>query len=249
MAAEHGSVIFQEETMTAEEIVCELESLAKPSIKSVLLKHGIAEPLLGVKIEDLKKIQKRVKMDYQLALDLYDTGIYDAMYLAGLIADDRRMTKRDLKKWVKNATSVPMCGSVVSWVAAESLHGWDLALEWIESSKEPFVVSGWTTLSSLVAIKDDAELDLVKLEELIHRVQSEIHDAPNGVRYAMNSYVISVGSYVKSLTEVAIKAAKKIGKVSVDFGETSCKVPFAPEYIEKVRTRGTIGKKRKTAKC
>ena len=34
--------------------------------------------------------QKRIKMDYQLALDLYETGNYDAMYLAGLIADDAR---------------------------------------------------------------------------------------------------------------------------------------------------------------
>jgi hypothetical protein len=32
--------------------------------------HGAQEPCLGVKVEDMKKIQKRVKMDYQLALDL-----------------------------------------------------------------------------------------------------------------------------------------------------------------------------------
>ncbi len=76
--------------MNAAEIVQELKSLGSESIKKVLLKHGIAEPLFGVKVEELKKIQKRIKKDYQLALDLYDTGIYDAMYLAGLIADDRQ---------------------------------------------------------------------------------------------------------------------------------------------------------------
>ena len=57
------------------------------------LKHGAREPFFGVKVEHLKKIQKRIKKDYQLALDLYDTGISDAMYLAGLIADDEKMTK------------------------------------------------------------------------------------------------------------------------------------------------------------
>jgi hypothetical protein len=46
-----------------------------------------------------------------------------------------------------------------------------------------------------------------------------------------------------------MQTAKAIGEVSVDLGDTSCKVPFAPEYIEKVRKRGAIGKKRKTAKC
>ena len=51
-------------------------------------------PAENQKIEDLKKIQKRIKKDYRLALDLYDTGIHDAMYLAGLIADDAKMTKQ-----------------------------------------------------------------------------------------------------------------------------------------------------------
>jgi hypothetical protein len=56
-----------------------------------------------VAISELKKFQKRIKKDYQLALDLYDTGNYDAMYLAGLIADDARMTRKDLQRWVEKA--------------------------------------------------------------------------------------------------------------------------------------------------
>jgi 3-methyladenine DNA glycosylase AlkD len=39
--------------------------------------------VFGVKIGDLKVIQKKVKKDHQLAMELFDTGIYDAMYLAG----------------------------------------------------------------------------------------------------------------------------------------------------------------------
>src|SRR5256885_6373361 len=117
--------------MTAAEIVQELKPLGSESIKKVLLKHGIKEPLLGVKIEELKKIQKRIKKDYKLALDLYDTGIYDAQYLAGLIADDPRMSKADLRKWLHGANSAPIRENTVPWVAAESCHGRELALEWI----------------------------------------------------------------------------------------------------------------------
>ena len=46
-----------------------------------------------------------------------------------------------------------------------------------------------------------------------------------------------------------MQTALKIGKVSVDVGDTACKIPYAPDYIEKIKKRGTIGKKRKTAKC
>ena len=89
--------------MTAKEILEELRKLGSESVKKVLRNHGVQEPFFGVKIGDLKKIQKRIKCDYQLAFDLYDTGNYDAMYLAGLIADDAKMTKKDLNRWVKTA--------------------------------------------------------------------------------------------------------------------------------------------------
>jgi 3-methyladenine DNA glycosylase AlkD len=236
--------------MTAKEILAELKPLGSESYRKVMLNHGVKEPLFGVKISDLQKIRKRIKKDYQLALDLYDTGNYDAMYLAGLIADDAQMTKRDLKRWIANATThPPLTSSTVPWVAAGSPHGWELALEWIDSKKSLTADAGWATLWSLVSIKDDSELDLPKLKQLLERVRKSIHQAPDDVRYQMNSFVIAVGSYVKSLTETAMQTAKKIGPVTVDMGNTSCRVPFAPDYIRKVQERGSIGKKRKSAKC
>jgi 3-methyladenine DNA glycosylase AlkD len=235
--------------MTTAEIVKELRALGKDSYKKVLLKHGIKEPLFGVKIEELKKYQKRIKKDYQLALDLYETGIYDAMYLAGLSADETKMTAKDLQHWLAKTNCIPLCGSTVAWVAAESGHGWDLALEWIESKTELVATAGWATLSSLVAVRQDTDLDLARLKQLLARVQKTIHEQPDRVRYCMNGFVIAVGTYVRQLTDLALKTGEKIGKVSVDTGDTSCKVPSAPEYIEKARKRGGIGKKRKTARC
>jgi len=84
---------------------------------------------------------------------------------------------------------------------------------------------------------------------LLKRVQAEIHQAPNRVGYCMNGFVIALGCYVAALSEAAIQAGQKIGKVVVDVGDTSCKVPFSPDYIAKVAQRGSLGKKRKTTKC
>jgi len=235
--------------MTAEEILEQLKPLGKDTYKKVLQNHGVKEPFFGVKIEDLKKFQKRIKKDYRLALDLYDTGVYDAMYLAGLIADDPKMTKKDLRHWAEKASCAALNEYTVPWVAAESLHGHELALEWIESKKESIAASGWATFSGLMAIKDDAELDLAELKQLLQRVQKTIHQQPNRVRYVMNSFVVAVGSFVPALTDVALQTAAKIGPVTVDMGGTACKVPSAAEYIQKVQKRGAIGKKRKTVKC
>jgi 3-methyladenine DNA glycosylase AlkD len=234
---------------TAQAILDELKPLGSESYKRTLSRHGVREPVYGVKIEHLKKIQRRVKKDYQLALDLYDTGVYDAMYLAGLIADERRMTRKDLQRWLDRATSAALCGYTVAWVAAESAHGRELALEWIESKKPDVATAGWNTLSGVVALRPDDELDLKELKRLLARVAKTIHASPDGVRYAMNGFVIAVGAYVAPLSDDAVAAARKIGTVDVDMGDTSCQVPDAAASIEKVRQRGTIGKKRKTVRC
>src|SRR5882762_7116379 len=186
--------------MTAKTILEEIKPLGSPSYKKVLFNHGVAEPCFGVKIEELKKIQKRIKKDYQLALDLYDTGVYDAMYLAGLIADDEQMTRKDLQKWVRQAGPA-LASFTVPWVAAGSRYGRELSLEWIASDKELVASAGWATLSSLVAIKEDAELDQTELKQLLRQVQQSIHQAPNEVRKHMNGFVIAVGSYVKPLKD------------------------------------------------
>ena len=236
--------------MSAKQILGELKSMGSESYKKMLFKnYGVKEPCFGVKIGDLKKIQKRVKKDYELALDLYDTGNYDAMYLAGLIADDARMTKKDLQRWVEKAYAGALPGATVAWVAAGSPHGHELALEWIESRKPMVAAAGWSTLSSLVALRPDDELDLPELKRLLQRVQKTIHKAPDAVRYAMNGFIISAGGYVAPLTELAIRTGETIGPLTADLGDNDCQFFFAPDYIRKVQKHGSIGKKRKTVKC
>ena len=235
--------------MTAEAILAELKPLGKDSYKKILLNHGVREPVYGVSVENLKKIQKRIKKDHDLALALYDTGVYDAMYLAGLIADDARMTKKDLQRWVDRANGNQLCAFTVPWVAAGSPHGWDLATKWIDSKKEHEAIAGWATLGGIVSVAADDDLDLAALKRLLKRVQDTIHQQPDAVRYQMNGFVIAVGSYVAPLSDLALQTGERIGTVTVDVGDTACKVPFAPDYIRKVRQRGAVGKKRKTAGC
>ena len=235
--------------MNAAEIMKELKSMGSESYKNVLVKHGATEPFYGVKIGDMKKIVKKVKKDYQLALDLYDTGISDAMYLAGLIADDAKMTKKDLQNWVKKAPWLMISEYTVAWVAAESNHGYELALEWIESKDEKIAVAGWSTLAGIVSMKPDEELDKKQIKSLVQQVEKTIYSAPNRVRYVMNTFIICVGSYITEFNSLAKETAKRMGTVMVDMGGTSCKVPSAVEYIKKVEERGNLGKKKKTVKC
>ena len=72
--------------MTAKEVLEELKGYGNEGTKSIFVKHGAREPYYGVKVQDVKKIQKKIKQDHNLSLELYASGNSDAMYLAGLIA-------------------------------------------------------------------------------------------------------------------------------------------------------------------
>jgi len=137
----------------------------------------------------------------------------------------------------------------VPWVAVESPHGHELALQWIQSPKEHVACAGWCTLSGLVATQPDSALDLKEIESLLKTIEKGIHTAPNRVRYTMNNFIIHVGTYVQPLLKQAKATAQKVGPVSVDVGDTACKVPLATEYIAKVESMGRTGQKKKTIRC
>jgi len=146
--------------MTSQEVLQELEEYGNEQTKKTLLKHGAKEPFFGVKVQDLKKILKKTKKDHALALELYATGNSDAMYLAGLMADEKVMTKKDLNDWVGQAYWSFLSEYTVPWLAAETDHGFVLGMKWIKSKKENVAVAGWFTLANYASINADENLDI-----------------------------------------------------------------------------------------
>lgn len=235
--------------MTAQDVLDELERLGNPGIKKTYLRHGAPEPIFGVKIGDMQLLKKKLMNNQKLAMELYDTGVSDAMYFAGLICDPKQMTKADLNRWLKGAKWYMHADYTVAWVASESKHGRELAVTWIDSPKELVAQAGWSTYASIVSITPDDELDQKEITGLLERVKKEIHTAPNRVRYVMNGFVIAVGCFCAPLSAKAKAVAKAIGTVTCDMGDTECKVPSAPDYIAKVEKMGRVGKKKKEARC
>ena len=235
--------------MTLDDVMKELAAKANPSTKKTYLRHGAPEPLFGVRIGDLKPLQKKLRCRQDLALELYSTKNSDAMYLAGLIADGAKMTRKQLDQWAAGATWHMIAGYTVAWVAAEHPQAIEIARKWIDSPRELTAISGWATLGSVVSTVPDQDLPLKELGALLDRVAKTIQSAPNRVRSAMNSFIICCGTYVAPLGDKAIATARKIGVVEVDMGETACQVPEAESHILKCRRGALVAPKRKTTRC
>lgn len=236
-------------SISYEEIMEKLKELGNEETARIYGNREMNLEIYGVKIADLKKITKKVKKNHDLSLQLYNSGVYDAMYLAGLIADETKMTEEILNEWVNHSNSHLIAEYTVPWVAAESAYGLELGLCWIDSSDELIKAAGWACLTSLVMIKADEDLDYHLLKKLLYRVRDTIARADNREKFTMNGFVIGIAAGYKPLLNEAKEVAIDIGKVKVYMGKTSCKVPFAPEYIKKMEDKGYIGKKRKQARC
>jgi len=235
--------------MTANEILIELEKYGDAQTKKTLLKHGAREPFFGVKVGDLKKILKKTKKNHELSLELYRTGNSDAMYLAGLMADEHKISESQLDEWIDKAYWFYLSEFAVPWVASETDFGFDIGLKWTQSDQERIASAGWVTLAYYAGVNEDKDLDIQSYSQLLDKVVQEIHHSQNRVRFAMNGFVIAIAVFIKDLTDKANTVAGKIGKVSVDMNGTASKVPLATEYIQKAIEMGQVGKKRKTARC
>lgn len=234
---------------TVDQVMKQLKKKGSEQTRKIFARHGATDDMYGVKVADLKVIAKSIKGNQDLACELYDTGNYDAMYLAGLVADGKQMTKKQLDSWARTAGWQMVSEYTVPWVASESPHAHDMAMKWIGAKKEHVASAGWSTYAGIVTTTPDEELDVREIKALLKRIEKEIDGAPNRVRYTMNGFVIAVGAYVAPLMKQARATAKKLGKVEVDMHGTACKVPVALDYIAKIESMGRAGKKRKTIRC
>lgn len=235
---------------TIKQVMAALEKKGDPRRLGTFGNHGAPpDKMFGVSVADMKVIAKQIKGNQELAYALYETGNGDAQYLAGMVADGSQMKKGQLDAWARGALWQMVSEYTVPWVATESHFARDRALKWMKARKESVATSGWNTYAGHVTVTPDEELDLDEIEGLLDHVADDIDGALNRVRYTMNGFVISVGAYVKPLTKRAKAVARSLGKVDVQMGGTSCKVPLALEAITKIETMGRVGKKRKTIKC
>jgi len=217
--------------MTLAEAMRELEQAGSEQTRKTYRRHGVTGPQFGTSFATLKVLKKRIGVDHELALALWQTGNFDARNLAVKVVDPQRLTPAELDRWARDSASVRMCASYVGMIASEGPHAAAKLARWANAGDDGERRSFWALLAQLAA-RDESIADPVFLDWLT-KIERSIHSAPNGDREAMNQAVIAIGTRNASLRKAALAAAKRIGKVEVDHGDTECKTPDAATYIEK----------------
>jgi 3-methyladenine DNA glycosylase AlkD len=136
---------------TVSKVLTELRKKGSAQTRKIYSRHGAPDDMFGVKVADLKTVAKTIKGNQDLALQLYDSGNSDAMYLAGLVADGSQMSKKQLNDWASKANWYMISEYTVPGVATENENAQALAMKWIKSKKANVASSGWATYAGVLA--------------------------------------------------------------------------------------------------
>lgn len=221
--------------MNAVEILASLKKSGKPQTAAIYKRHGAGENVFGTLTSEIAKLQKKIKVDHRLAMELWSTGNAEARILALQIADPGRLSSADADRLVREG-QIRFVGSYLAALIGRSPSGKETMTSWMASSEEFTREMGYAILSA--KLKDEPDfLSEAEAERIVNTIEKEIHGSPNWARQAMNGALIAIGVYKPLCRNKAIDAAKRIGKVKVDHGETNCKTPEAASYIEKAADR------------
>lgn len=216
--------------MDLDTVLSTLREKGKPNTAKIYARHGVKDPTFGVSYADLYKLVKAIKQDHALACGLWATGNHDARVLATMIADPEAFSADELDAWLAVCLDSAIEGAVARMTARRK-DALAIGLRWIDLPGEFASTAGWFVLSG---ITERGGLPEKEAARLLERIQKKIHGAQNRTRYGMNNALIAIGGYIESLRDKALAAARAIGKVDVDHGETCCKTPDAAEYIMKM---------------
>ena len=216
-------------------VLAELEALGTAQNRKVYARHGVSDPMFGVSFAHLRKLGKKLRPDHDLARALWASGNHDARVLALAVADPAQTDRAEIEAWAENLGNYVLIDEMAAFVARTPfLDG--CAEDWIADDSEWMASAGWTLVAQQALAGSDALPDQY-FEMRLASIEAGIATTANRVRHCMNGALIAIGGRNESLRESATAAARRIGPVVVDHGETSCKTPEAVAYIDRMWAR------------
>ena len=140
--------------MNAQEILSTLEKLGKPQTAAIYQRHGSGDNVFGVLTTEIGKLQKKIKVDHALAMQLWKTKNAEARVLALQVADAQKLTRTEADGLLKDGP-VRFIGRYLSGLVARSPIAEKTMRDWMKSPDESTRELGYVILG--VRLRDDPD--------------------------------------------------------------------------------------------
>jgi 3-methyladenine DNA glycosylase AlkD len=194
---------------TVNEVMEQLKSKAKKDQLEGMARFAIVgDQRLGVSVPDMRKLAKDIGKDHQLALDLWDTGVPEAMIVAGMIAEPEKLTEAQMEVWVVDINSWDICDQVCMNLFEKTPLAEKKIYEW-SVREEEFVKRASYALIACLAWHDKEASDEA-FTQYFPVIVAGATDERNFVKKAVNWALRNIGKRNQALNKEAIKVAKEI---------------------------------------
>ncbi|WP_418636882.1 DNA alkylation repair protein [Winogradskyella sp.] len=168
----------------------------------------ISNNSLGIYHKDLKVIAKEIGTDNQLALQLFESGIYEARLLCSKLFKPKDVTEELMEKWVKTFENWEICDSFCMGLFSKSNFALAKILEWSQREPEFEKRAAFATLASYCMA--DKTSDNALFEQFLSIIKREAHDERLYVKKAVNWALRNIGKRNVDLNLKAIEVANDI---------------------------------------
>lgn len=193
------------------DILDELKSLANPENVKGMARFGISsQNTLGIAMPVIRNMAKEYRRNHELALELWDSGIHEARILAALIDDPKKVTERQIERWVSEFDSWDVCDQCCMNLFDKTPFALKKIFEWSER-EEIFVKRAAFALMATTAVHNK-KLDDEEFIEFFPIIIAKSDDDRNFVRKAVNWALRQIGKRSMYLNRKAIEAAEEILK-------------------------------------
>lgn len=174
----------------------------------------------GIGLTQLRKLAKQIGRDHKLAMQLWKSDIYDAKII-GLLVDDPQQVSREQAEQQVDQLNAGMLSHVFAScdaTLAKTPFAFELARDWTESKDPVRRRCGYSLLYEL-SKKNPKGMDDAYLLGRIDHIRNAIHGEEMWVREAMGAALMGIGKRNKQLNKAAVRAAKAIGPIDIDYGD------------------------------
>ena len=219
--------------MTLQEAMSELESLGNDTMRKMNARNGAPENQFGVKMGDIRSVAKKIKIDHDLALQLWETGNADARLLALLVIKPKQLSEDQLEQMVAEASYPQLADWINSYIVKQHPAKEALRQRWMHSDHPWLARSGWSLTTERVN-KDPAGLDLTAI---LDRIDREMGDAAEATKWTMNFCLFTIGIESADHRQRASDIGERIGAYRDYPCSKGCVSPFAPIAIREMVAR------------
>jgi 3-methyladenine DNA glycosylase AlkD len=191
------------------EILEEMRTQANPANLEGMARFGInSSTALGLTTPQIRAIARRVGTNQQLAEQLWDTDIREALILASLVGDPKTITRSTMNRWTRKFNSWDICDACCCELFDRTPHVWAMLPKWAASKREFVRRAAFSTLAGLAVHAKKAE-DQLFLDAL-PLIENYACDDRNFVRKAVNWALRNIGKRNSRLLPAAVACAERI---------------------------------------